>query len=100
MPDARCLDGQHKPGGAGGARERAGGEGQAHWLERCVWGQRDSKDDGRPSAPYNWLRGLDLNQRPLGYEPPRGHVDNPLIVRRNAVGTESCTFGLAASWFG
>jgi hypothetical protein len=26
------------------------------------------------------LRGLDLNQRPLGYELSRGHDGNPLII--------------------
>ena len=26
-----------------------------------------------------WLRGLDLNQRPLGYEVVNGRVANPLI---------------------
>ena len=31
-----------------------------------------------------WLRGLDLNQRPLGYERLRGHIGNPLIFRRTS----------------
>ena len=37
---------------------------------------------------------LDLNQRPLGYESPRGHVGTPLIVPRNAVDE---TFGVDVS---
>ncbi len=38
-----------------------------------------------------WLRGLDLNQRPLGYEPGRGHHPprSPATVCREIVGIRS-----------
>jgi hypothetical protein len=32
----------------------------------------------RPGHPQ-WLRGLDLNQRPLGYEYDAAMIGNPLI---------------------
>src|SRR5712691_13293380 len=35
-----------------------------------------------PQAAYKWLRGSDLNRRPLGYESSLGLAGNPLISRR------------------
>ena len=38
-----------------------------------------------------WLRGLDLNQRPLGYERLRGRAGSPLILREKRNGLCSST---------
>jgi len=46
-----------------------------------------------------WLRGLDLNQRPLGYERLRGCDGNPLILRRKLNTTPGSTLcDGAACW--
>ena len=55
------------------------------WLERL--GPSD-----REATAYKWLRGLDLNQRPLGYESPRGLVGNALISRIMCTTTSNCWF--------
>ena len=47
----------------------------------------------RPLTPSRcWLRGLDLNQRPLGYESPRGLAGNPLISGIVCGTTSDCWF--------
>src|SRR5262245_53918050 len=48
-------------------------------------------------SAYNWLRGLALNQRPLGDEQP-AMTDNPLILweRRSPAGRSTCSAG---AWF-
>ena len=47
---------------------------------------------------YRWLRGLDLNQRPLGSEWLRGRVGNPLILRLKAIVTSGSTLRDGAAW--
>jgi len=49
----------------------------------------------RRLSSYSWLRGLDLNQRPLGYEfadanaPTSRHFDNLLIVLHSSLPAET-----------
>src|SRR5437016_9283596 len=45
-----------------------------------------------------WLRGLDLNQRPLGYEYNTAMTGNPLILREKRSTVDGSTFSLDA-WF-
>src|SRR5229473_2474262 len=44
-----------------------------------------------------WLRGLDLNQRPLGYEYNTAMSGNPLIFRKKRSALGSSTFSLDVS---
>src|SRR6266508_3702552 len=46
-----------------------------------------------------WLRGLDLNQRPLGYEWLRGRAGNLLILRKKNVTTPSSTLCVDAGFY-
>src|SRR5207249_9922210 len=43
-----------------------------------------------------WLRGLDLNQRPLGYEYNTAMPGNPLILREKRSTARSSTFPVDA----
>ena len=69
-------------------------------LHSCYIGRRR----GRPIIPadpfvfryFDWLRGLDLNQRPLGYEFGKGQVGNPLIFRGKCSVIVSYTFSIHA----
>ncbi len=45
----------------------------------CVPASRSARPRWQPTTRLRWLQGLDLNQRPLGYEIVNGRVANPLI---------------------
>jgi hypothetical protein len=46
-------------------------------LQLLYAAERDAAKAGsRLESWVSWLRGLDLNQRPLGYERPRARVNN------------------------
>src|SRR6266850_1695978 len=64
-----------------------------------VWVNERGQRISRPLTPRrSWLRGLDLNQRPLGYEYNTAMTGNPLISweRRSVAG--SFTFSVDASF--
>ena len=48
---------------------------------------------------FLWLRGLDLNQRPLGYEPNTAMSGNPLILREKRSAASGSTLSDDASFF-
>jgi hypothetical protein len=50
-----------------------------------------------PKPLIYWLRGLDLNQRPLGYERETAMTGNPLIWRETRWTTISFTLSVATS---
>src|SRR3989442_4947526 len=47
---------------------------------------------------FSWLRGLDLNQRRLGYEYNTAMPGNPLILREKRSTARSSTFSVDASF--
>jgi len=48
------------------------------------WANERALEGRRPPRPcFFWLRGLDLNQRPLGYEYKTAMTGNPLIFRES-----------------
>src|SRR2546422_2321022 len=54
----------------------------------------------RPLTPRrSWLRGSDLNQRPLGYEYNTAMPGNPLILREKRAGALSSTLADGTSFF-
>src|SRR5207249_12082934 len=63
-------------------------------------GKRKGLAARRPLTPRrSWLRGLDLNQRPLGYEYKAVMTGNPLIFREKRVGAHTSTSSDGASFF-
>ena len=46
-----------------------------------------------------WLRGLDLNQRPLGYEYNTAMTGNPLILQERRSAASGSTLSDGASFF-
>src|SRR6266852_4056833 len=54
---------------------------------RRVFGESKGEADcfPLPTPRFDWLRGLDLNQRPLGYECERAMTGNPLISRESVL---------------
>ena len=48
---------------------------------------------------FSWLRGLDLNQRPLGYEYEAAMTGNPLICLEKRSAAGSFTLSVDTSFF-
>lgn len=74
---------------------------RAHRGGGKAWEQNGSrKHDGVSDVIANpcrdWLRGSDLNRRPLGYEFGKGQVGNPLIFREKYSVIVSYTFPIHA----
>src|SRR6267143_4969763 len=64
-----------------------------------VWVNERGQRISRPLTPRRqWLRGLDLNQRPLGYEYNSAMTGNPLILREERSAAGSFTFSVDASF--
>src|SRR5467141_3545762 len=64
-----------------------------------VWVNERGQRISRPLTPRrSWLRGLDLNQRPLGYEYNTAMPGNPLILREKRSTARSSTFSVDASF--
>src|SRR5437899_8017612 len=65
-----------------------------------VWVKRKGLADLRPLTPRrSWLRGLDLNQRPLGYEYNTAMSGNPLILQERRSPASGSTLSDDASFF-
>src|SRR6267142_7008270 len=65
-----------------------------------VWVNERGQRISRPLTPRrSWLRGLDLNQRPLGYEYNTAMTGNPLILREKHAAAPSSTLSAGASSF-
>jgi hypothetical protein len=51
----------------------APGEGKGQCIAEGEWrllgNEKEARNAMEPGPEIDWLRGLDLNQRPLGYEP-------------------------------
>jgi len=63
-----------------------------------VWVNERGQRISRPLTPRrSWLRGLDLNQRPLGYEYNTAMPGNPLILREKRSTARSSTFSVGTS---
>src|SRR6266478_6523272 len=70
------------------------------YLFRRVLGEPKGEADRFPllTPRFDWLRGLDLNQRPLGYEYNMAMTGNPLILREKRSTARSSTFSVDASF--
>jgi len=67
----RALEDLVDVGGAPSAVRHAADGIRSHRASRKVFGESNGERRGSSllSPRFEWLRGLDLNQRPLGYEP-------------------------------
>ena len=64
------------------------------------WANERALEGRRPPRPcFFWLRGLDLNQRPLGYEYKTAMTGNPLILQERRSAASGSTLSDGASFF-
>ena len=64
------------------------------------WANERALEGRRPPRPcFFWLRGLDLNQRPLGYEYKTAMTGNPLILQERRSAASGSTLSDDASFF-